>query len=80
MLQGYAQFFGIELCAAFGSIVFDNQLYKFPADFLFSTFNSVLGLRTVTVQLIDPIEKHVQHTLRHSCFGHIRSGGDACQQ
>ena len=38
VLQRYAQFRGIELRAAFGGVVLDDQLYELTADFLFPAF------------------------------------------
>ena len=49
VLQRYAQFRGIELRAAFGGVVLDDQLYELTADFLFPAFNPVLGVGTAAV-------------------------------
>lgn len=80
VLQGYAQLLGVELCTAFGGVVLDNQLYELAADFLLTAFNPVLGVGAVAVQLVDTVEKRIQHILRHACFGHVRPRGYACQQ
>ena len=58
VLQGDAQFIGIELRAAFAGIVFNDELHQFVAYFLFPALVPFLHLRTVAIHLVHPTEEH----------------------
>ena len=78
VLQGDAQFVGIELRAAFAGIVFDDELHQFAAYFLFPALVPFLHLRTVAIHSVYAAEEHAQSALCHFGVRRIGTGRDAC--